>query len=183
MVKRLVSVCLFFALSSSAQAQTADALRAEIVAAATNQHPTGNHRVEINGCEMTTYVWRPYEDQGMKLWSSFVFDMRMTNWNAKSGERFMIAIDDRVDGQQDQGMILVAFKMRGDNVARHEVPAFRKHDKKPHRVSPRDGYVPFFYRDTSSFFIMHQGAGVVDKAELFTTAYERYVAEFCSTLS
>ena len=170
-------------LGMAQSAQTAETLRTAIVAAATNEFEAANHTVEINGCEMTTYVWKPYEDQGMKLWSSFSFDMRMTRWTSGADNSVTIAIDDRKNTGAERSLVLIMFKMRGQALARHEVPEFRVNDNKLHRPSPRQGYVPFFFRDAASFFVMHEGKGVVDKALRFTALYEQYVSEYCATLS
>ena len=118
----------------------------------------------------------------MQLWSSFVFDMSQTQWNTTNDPPVIIAADDRTAGKDVEGLVLIVFKMRFDQSARHEIPDFRVKSRDTVEPSPRQDYVPFFYRASKKFFIMQEGPGVVDKAIRFTALYERYVAEYCTVL-
>ena len=159
---------------------TPDGLSAAIVAASTNTSEEARHKVEINGCEMTTYVWKPWKESGMQLWSSFVFDMSRTRWSSADDPPILIASDGRKPGSDGEGMVLIFFEMPLGQSARHEIPDFRVKPQEKVEPSPREDYVPFFYRPSKKFFIMHEGPGVVDKATRFTRLYERYVAEYCA---
>lgn len=174
-----LAASLAFSQPLSAGEDERAALIAQIVEAGTNNREDARHTVEIDDCEMTTWVYKPYEETGFQLWSSFVFDMTQTEWTHARGLNYTPLIDERRDASITESMVMIYFNMRGRHVAQHEVPAFRKGVKSHYVPSPRVGEVPYFYHDSTRFFILHEGAGVLDKAERFTSLYDSYVQQYC----
>ena len=177
----IAAACAAVPLAGLAQ-DPRQALIDQIVTAATNNTDEARHTVEINDCEMTTWVFKPYKETGFQVWSSFVFDMTQTEWTTARGLNYMPLIDESRDPKITESMVMIYFDMRGSSVARHEVPAFRKGPKSEYTPSPRQGLVPYFYHDSTRFFILHEGSGVLERAAEFTASYDRYVQEYCMIL-
>ncbi len=185
-----IGLWALFVIGAAHEAQATQAqedLIWAIVAASTNTTDQAEHRVEIDGCTMTTWVYKPKDDHGMQLWSSFVFDMRMTAWNMDGGVKFIASDPPSADseGEDARGLAMIRFKMLGDAVARHEIPEFciqSQARSKPVTPSSRVGVEPYVFHDSLSFFILHEGPDVGEKARAFTDLYDQYVLEYCRVI-
>lgn len=158
-------------------AETRAELIAVIEAAGHNETDQERNRVEIAGCTMTTYRWRNVPDKGWILWTSFLIPMPdvMFVEDKKNAGSFFSAIElvERDD------LVIIQFEARDGVEVRHEKSVLRK-SKRETSPSPRgDGTTHFFeYKDR--FFIIQEGADVIEKARIFTEGYRRYVQDFCT---
>lgn len=60
---RIFALFLITLLENPVVADTRDDVIAAIERAGTNEYENRRHKVEINGCQMTTYVWQKEPDQ------------------------------------------------------------------------------------------------------------------------
>ncbi len=155
-----------------------------IIIGGTTESKAARHTITVSGCVITTYVYKPYnEEKPWPLWSSFVFDLSVTNIgtaNKKKMTNYIILKNINKGALKPHGAI-VLFDMVAPNVAIHEVPNFRKH-KNAIGKSPRKGADGYVYVESKRFFILNEGLINESLPELFTRSINQYKKEYCTLL-
>ncbi|SLN21444.1 hypothetical protein TRL7639_00578 [Falsiruegeria litorea R37] len=172
----LVAVLVMALVGQVAYASDRAALIAQIEAGGQNEHEDRRHAVEVDECQLTTYFWKKVEGEGWVLWTSFKIPMLLVDLaesKTKDGFRHFFA----ADGEMPVAVINLKAK-EGTDFA-HEKSVLRK-PKGEFVSSQRNGGDTHFIERQTDVIIMHVGPGVIEKAEMFTKAYIRYVQEYCS---
>ena len=89
-----------------------------------------------------------------------------------------------VPAQKNSGAIdlaLVLFTLTDGKTASHEFSVHRPMTQES-EWSPRGDGKSFRVKHSNSFFYSHEGPGVLQKAEDFTSAFKQYVREYCIPL-
>lgn len=147
-----------------------------------NEFEDERHAVEITDCTIKTFRWKNHPDSGWTLWSSFEFPMQFAELPVTQipggGVVHFISVDAPPDHPEGE-MALIPFTMTDGEVARFERSNHRTRPPEA-RDSPRGDGTTHHIKDSDSFFVLHQGAGVVAKARAFTDAYVAYVKHHCT---
>jgi hypothetical protein len=141
---------------------------------ATGENKTG---IELDGCEVTTLVFRPYKDQGWVLHSRFVFDLSYTNvvlLDRKENEYFYF--DART------GLAIINFRTLPPYKAAHEMPNYRK-PKAPSVPSSRQGADGYVFIENNDFVVILKGLEDAEKPKALADGLRAYKSEFCSPVS
>ena len=176
-----LAAALLFASSSYAEDQKISAeqrtLAQELETLAAWEFGHRRHAFEVNGCQITTYVWEDWNEHKHVLWSSFLVDVNVTRLkttNKKTNEKFGF-----VENGQFPTLSLLWFEVLPPNTARHEM-AQRRNPKPPHRPSPRKGLDSYVYKDKKDFLILLRGHPDASRIKAFAETYERYRLEYCT---
>ncbi|MCF6443383.1 hypothetical protein [Nereida sp. MMG025] len=185
-MRRFVSIGLCMLLATSALADNRRAaMAAQIEAAGRNEAPAKRHAVEIDGCIMTTFVWKPYKTHGFQLWSSWRIDLRGLDPAESFGttqNRFLIEKQFVADGQLPMDpSVRIFLRASAGWMFRHEIPMSRA-PVAPYQTSPREGVEDYVYQDKNGLMIWMQGPDVVEKAQAFTEGLIQYRADYCQLI-
>ena len=168
-------------VASLAAAQTdRQALAAQLEAAGFHETAERRHEIRLNHCTLTTYVYEDWEDHGKVLWSSFRLNLKdLQQQDPDHDGRRFTWIPDFVHGK---GGAIMIFSMAKGAVARHEM-AMRRNPNPPYTPSPREGEDSYIYKDSTSFFILHDMLESPQKPSQFIPLLEQYRLEYCFPLS
>lgn len=167
---------------AGAAATDRDTLIAKIEAAGQNETEYRRHYVAVQDCTMKTQLWQNHAEQGWVLWSSFTFSMpnvsfRETGSAKGRSEKFMSAAAPRESGRPD--LVIIPFNMRDNTTALYERSTLRKAIEGSWPSQRNDGTTHRF-SDSDRFMIIHEGFGVIAKAQAFIAAFEDYVLHHCT---
>jgi hypothetical protein len=177
---KLIRALFLVLLATSAQADSREDLIVSIETAGSNEYEDERHRIEIDGCQMTTYRWRLRPDHGWVLWTSFRFDMVHANLVGDSRNPQKKSLYAAMQpGPPEIGLTMIAFTMRDGFLARQERSVLREASEAT-ESSPRGDGTTHYYQYLDDFFFMMQGPSVEPKGPIFAEGYERYVRDYCT---
>ncbi|KIC29102.1 hypothetical protein [Leisingera sp. ANG-M6] len=172
----IAACCAVLASPLVADEVTQEDLIAQIEAGGRNETSERRHRVEVEGCTLTTFFWKKIEGQDWVLWTSLTVPMEsvdFVDFSGKGGMEYYF-FDDGVPPTA-----VVLLKAKEGTSFTHEKPFLRTPKGKFER-SPRGDGTTHYIESTNGVMIMHDGEGVRAKAEMFTKGYVRYVREYCT---
>lgn len=181
MKRRLLAtaLCLIFCGASLAETpppESAEALIGQMVSAGANEYADERHAVEIAGCQLTTYRWKKQADGSWVLWTSFKVPMLQValGENPQEPGEFFVGVD-----SIEPEMALIFLEAVDGYELIHEKP-FLRTPKGEFTPSQRGDGTTHYFETKDSGVIIQQGAGVVEKARLFSSAYRRYRERYCT---
>ncbi|SPJ30036.1 hypothetical protein [Falsiruegeria mediterranea] len=163
-------------MASVAAASDRAALIAQIEAGGQNEYEDRRHSVEVNECQLTTYFWKKVAGEGWVLWTSFKIPMLLVDLaesKTEYGFRHFFA------AEGDTPIAVINLKAKDGTDFPHEKSVLRK-PKGELVPSQRNGGDTHFIERQTDVIIMHVGPDVIEKAEMFTKGYIRYVQEYCA---
>lgn len=147
-----------------------------------SEHTEERHAVDVEGCDLITYRWKPAEDGSEVLWTSFRFHMAAVTFDSDkkdSGNSGVFAMPDKAQKGLANLMIIAITAKEGQTI-RHEKPLAHRPPKGAFEMSPRGNGTTHYYHDQTSVIIMQQGPGVIEKAKSFVGAYRAYRDRYCT---
>ena len=185
MIRSLAGVLVALASISpigcgAAEMLSMEELAAQIETNGANAYGPRLHAVELQGCQLTTYVWEDWNEHKKVLWSSFRVDLTalsLPEVNKDGLRSFWVA-----DFGNGKGASILTFSVEKPFAARHEM-AMRRTPKPPYEPSPRKGVDSYIYKDKNNFFTLHEGLNSADKAEAFINGLDLYRSRFCNFVS
>ncbi len=165
--------------ASEVDIETADLSREElvarIIAAGTSASDNRRTGVEIDGCMVTTFAHKPYQDFGWVLHTLFEFDLGLVK----------VAISREAGGSLfiegtsvNPAMAIVVFEAIPPYKAPHEVPAYRE-PKNPVRRSGREGVVDYFFTEAEDFMVVMENVTGPKQGQEFAGGLMRLRSEYC----
>ncbi|MBO9452611.1 hypothetical protein J7426_20235 [Tropicibacter sp. R16_0] len=175
-MKGMIAILAMVLSADAALASDREALIAQIEAGGQNEHEDRRHAVEVNECQLTTYFWKKVEGEGWVLWTSFKIPMLLVDLaesKTEDGFRHFFAANGEMP------IAVINLKAKDGTDFPHEKSVLRK-PKGEFVPSQRNGGDTHFIERQTDVIIMHVGPDVIEKAEMFTKGYIRYVQEYCA---
>lgn len=155
---------------------TEEELRARVLELGAHDHPKQINAVELNNCVLTTYVYRPFDDHGMVLWSSFRWELpniKFTIFDKAANTYSMFAPLSDVNG-----MSFLVFNALDGYEIRHEM-AYRRSPKPPYEPSPRQTEDAYVYKMETGGFMHYDDVPDASKLDGFARTVIEYGERFC----
>jgi hypothetical protein len=157
-------------------------LQTNIAAAIGHDRQDKRRSVDIDGCTMTTYLWRNEPNYGWTLWSALQFAMEDTFFVEDSKFPGHYFYDMKPWEKGSESLVVIGFRMREGSYARAENSILRetKHETQP---SPRGNGTSHYFTRRSEWHIVLNGPSAVANARIFTEGYRQYVSDYCTPSS
>jgi len=144
--------------------------------------------VLVNDCTVQTFVFEPFENQGLVLYSRFEFDLSSTDIiliDEKEGEYFFPFNTKKLKDEA----ALFNFRTVRPHMALHEMPNYRIRKKKDgsdpyvRMPSSRQGADGYHFIENHDFIFIMDNLPSLEQARAFVGGLRQYQSDYCRLTS
>jgi len=144
--------------------------------------------VLVDGCEVETFVFEPFADQGLVLHSRFVFDLSFIDIVMLDKKKLEYFASFNASSLIEEGAIF-NFRTIEPYMARHQMPNYRirknkqGEDKTVRTPSERKGADGYHFIENHDFVFIMDNLPSLEQARVFVNGLRQYQKEYCRPTS